>query len=252
MRYAVLSDIHGNLEALTAVLASLANQRIDRYLCLGDIIGYGADPEACLAQMQTLEALSVAGNHEWACLGKLDPRWLNDAGKQAILWTRDRLGFGELDWLRRLPLTATEEPTTLVHAGLHHPERFGYLLDVAQTLDTAARCETSVCLVGHTHVPGLIEYHLPSRQVVRVLTSARDLTDVRITLDAQRQRRYVINPGSVGQPRDGDPRASYAILDTAAGSVSILRIPYDLSLTQQKIRRAGLPGLLADRLALGR
>ena len=116
MRYAILSDIHSNLEALTAVLDQLGGERIDRYLCLGDLIGYGADPEACLERLRSVEVVSVCGNHEWACLGKLDPRWFNEAARAAVLWTRDRLNFTDLDYLRRLPLTLTEEPYTLVHS----------------------------------------------------------------------------------------------------------------------------------------
>ena len=116
MRYAVLSDIHGNLEALTAVLDALHAQRIDRYLCLGDSVGYGADPAACLARLQGLGAVMIAGNHEWACLGKLDVGWFNDAARAAITWTRDQLGFVELNALRRLPLTATAGKTSKLNA----------------------------------------------------------------------------------------------------------------------------------------
>ena len=251
MRYAILSDIHANLEALTAVLEDISAQRIDRVLCLGDSVGYGADPTACLARLEGARALSVCGNHEWGCVGKLDIRWFSEAAGRAIEWTRDQLSFTELDALRRLPLTATEGPLTLVHGTLTHPDRFDYLIEIGQGLASARSCRTVVCAVGHTHVPFVLEVDRRERQVRRLLTAAQELSEVRLTDDAERVR-YLLNPGSVGQPRDGDPRASYAILDAADHGVGIRRIPYDIERAQAKIRHAGLPGLLADRLGVGR
>jgi len=251
MRYAILSDIHSNLEALTAVLDALASQRIDRYLCLGDLVGYGADPQAVLARLQALEVLSVGGNHDWACVGKFDVQWFNDAARQAILWTRDRLSFTDLNFLRRLPLVNTEGPLTLVHGTLRHPERFDYLVDLAQAVDTAKACQTPSCFVGHTHVPFVFEYDLRQDRVSRVLTSPQELAEVHLSNDHS-QVHYVINPGSVGQPRDGDPRASVAILDTETETLVIHRTTYDIPTAQRKIRQANLPAFLADRLAVGR
>jgi len=250
MRYGILSDIHSNLEALTAVLSDAAAQRVDRMLCLGDLIGYGADPEACLSALQHAQAVCVAGNHEYGCIGKLDDRWFNDAARRAVEWTRDRLGFMELDWLRRLPLVAADGPCTLVHGTLKHPERFEYLADLAQAVDAARMCDTRYCLLGHTHLPVLIEYDRRQGRVGRVLGAAQELTEV--SLSEEPAVRYVINPGSVGQPRDGDPRASYAVLEPEAHRVTFHRVAYDIRTAQEKIRRAGLPEFLADRLAVGR
>ena len=250
MRYAILSDIHANLEALDAVLHDAASQHIDRTVCLGDLVGYGADPQACLARLDALQPLSVAGNHDWGCIGKLSQSWFNEAARQALLWTRDRLSFAELDALRRLPLVATEDPLTIVHATLKSPERFDYLMDVAQIVDTATMCRTLCCVVGHTHVPLLIEYSLSRKAVTGFLAQSEELRDAHLTLDAS--TRCVINPGSVGQPRDGDPRASYAVLDLDRKTLSVRRVPYDVATAQRKIREAGLPGILADRLAVGR
>ena len=179
----MLSDIHGNLEALRAVLSDLAARRVDRLLCLGDTIGYGADPDACLSILQASQAVCVAGNHEWACIGKLDDRWFNDAARRAVEWTRDRLGFMELDWLRRLPLVAADGPCTLVHGTLKHPERFEYLVDLAQAVDAARMCDTRYCLIGHTHVPTVIEYDRQQGRVGRVLGTAQELTDVSLSED---------------------------------------------------------------------
>ncbi len=250
MRYAVLSDIHGNLEALSAVLDVLAREQIDRYLCLGDIVGYGADPVACLERTQSCEAV-VGGNHDLACIGKLDLGWFNPAARAALLWTRDRLSFADLDVLRRLPLKIVVEPFTLVHGMLRHPERFEYLADVAQAVDTLTICETLMCLIGHTHVPCVIEYDRSRRRLLRVLATAAELAQVEFSIDSA-WLRYLVNPGSVGQPRDGDPRASIAIIDTTARRIEIRRIAYDVVVAQQKIRSAGLPEFLADRLSVGR
>ena len=251
MRYAVLSDIHSNLEALTAVLGALANERVDRYLCLGDLLGYGADPVACLARLQAFEVVMVGGNHDLACVGKLELGWFNEAARAAIVWTRDQLSFTDLDALRRLPLTTTVGPFTLVHGTLRHPERFEYLADVAQAVDTLTVCRTLMCLMGHTHLPYFLEYDRARRRIVRVLTSAAELADVEF-VDEPEARRYLLNPGSIGQPRDGDPRASVAVVDLERKRLSVQRIPYDVVVAQRKIRQAGLPGFLADRLAVGR
>jgi len=250
MRYAVLSDIHGNLEALSAVMEFLAAQRIDRYLCLGDTMGYGADPTRCLERLKACEAVMVAGNHDLACVGKLDVHWFNEAARAAILWTRDQLSFTDVNELRRLPLTETVGPCTLVHGTLRHPERFEYLVDVAQAVDTMIVCKTLLCLMGHTHVPCFIEYNRSERRLTRILTFEKELAD--ISFEDGAALRYILNPGSVGQPRDGNPRASVAILDVDRKRAAIHRVPYDVAAAQRKIRDARFPGFLADRLAMGR
>ncbi|MBI3320640.1 MAG: metallophosphoesterase family protein [Candidatus Omnitrophica bacterium] len=251
MRYAVLSDIHGNLEALNAVLAHLTSERIDRYLCLGDVVGYGADPGPCLERLQACEAVIVAGNHEAACVGKLDLDWFNEMARDALRWTRDRLRVPELDLLRRLPLTEVVEPFTLVHASLVYPDRFHYLVDAAQAIETMAACRTLICLAGHTHVAGFMEYDRSRRRLTQCRTTPAELVNVTFE-DRPETQRYLINPGSVGQPRDGDPRASCLVIDAEQQRVSVHRVPYDVGAAQQKIRSAGLPAFLADRLAVGR
>lgn len=251
MRYAVLSDIHSNLEALTAVLDHLASERIDAYFCLGDVVGYGAEPSACLSRLEACKAVVVAGNHDLACVGKLQLEWFNELAREAILWTRDQLSFTELDALRRWPLTTVVEPFTLVHASLRHPERFEYLVDAAQAVETMRVCRTLLCLFGHTHLPCFLEYDRARHRMTRILARPDELTTLTYQ-DEPHTMRYLLNPGSVGQPRDGDPRASVAVIDTSRREVGIRRIPYDLASTQRKIRDAGLPGFLADRLDLGR
>jgi diadenosine tetraphosphatase ApaH/serine/threonine PP2A family protein phosphatase len=251
MRYAVLADIHSNFEALTAVLEALASERIDRTLCLGDVMGYGADPTACVERLQACDAVVVGGNHDAACVGKLELEWFNDAAKAALVWTRDQLSFTDLDWLRRLPLVETLEPFTLVHSSLRRPERFEYLVDLAQVVDTLTTCRTLMCLAGHTHLACLVEYDRSRRTVIRVLTRVDELAAVTFR-DEAATARYLVNPGSVGQPRDGDPRASFAVIDTETRCLSFHRVRYDVAAAAAKIRRAGLPEFLADRLAVGR
>ncbi|MBI3011330.1 MAG: metallophosphoesterase family protein [Candidatus Omnitrophica bacterium] len=251
MRYAVLADIHSNLEALTAALGALEAERIDRFLCLGDVMGYGADPIACLERLRSCDPLVVGGNHDLACVGKLDLAWFNDAARAAVMWTRDQLGFTDLDWLRQLPLTATEGPFMLVHGTLPHPERFEYLVDLAQAVDAMAACRTLMCLAGHTHLPCVIEYDRTRRRIERILTAPAELTDVTFRNDADGVR-YLVNPGSIGQPRDGDPRASFAVIDTERRMLRVHRVRYDVERAARKIRQAGLPEFLADRLAIGR
>ena len=253
MRYAVLSDIHANLEALSAVLDALQSDPVDRILCLGDIVGYGADSMPCWEKLQEREAFIVCGNHEAGCIGKLPLDWFNPAARAALEWTRDRLGFLELDTLRRLPLTHVEEPFTLVHSGLRHPERFPYLFDVAQMIDTLAVCRTPVCLIGHTHVPCLVEYDRERRRLGRTLIGMSALQgEIPLMIEPGGGMRTLINPGSVGQPRDGDARASFAIIDVKRLTLVIRRVGYDVASAQRKIREAGLSPFLADRLEVGR
>ena len=251
MRYAVLSDIHSNLEALTAVMDALASERIDRCLCLGDVVGYGADPSACLTRLTTSHATVVGGNHDVACLGKLDLGWFNETARRAILWTRDHLSFADLDTLRRWPLIETAAPCTLVHGSLTRPERFEYLVDLAQVVDTLTACRTLICLAGHTHVPCVIEFDRSRRVATRILTTSDELSRIAFR-DEPHAVRYLVNPGSVGQPRDGDPRASFAVIDLTERTMTIRRVSYDIAAAQRKIRQAGLPEFLAERLAVGR
>ena len=251
MRYAVLADIHSNLDALNAVMEQLPREHIDRYLCLGDLVGYGAEPAACMTRMQDCQALTVGGNHDLACIGKFDPNKLDDAARAAVLWTRDQLSFTDLDILRRLPLVENDELFTLAHGTLRHPERFEYLFDMAQAIETMSVCQTLFCLVGHTHVPYFVEYDRRHRRLSRIMTEANGLSDISYEDDAQAYR-YLINPGSVGQPRDGNPQASLALIDTECKRITIKRIAYDITSAQRKIQQAGLPGFLAERLAIGR
>lgn len=240
MRYAVLSDIHGNVEALQAVLADAAG-RADAIVCLGDVVGYGADPVACLELVAERAQALTAGNHEHGVTGQLDLEWFNPYARAACEWTRERLDDGHRAYLAALPLLVELGDATLVHASPAHPEEWDYLVLPEDGYAAFPAFVTRLCFVGHSHVPGV--WSLGSSGP----DHARGAIDVRLA-DG---RRYIVNVGSVGQPRDRDARAAYALWDLAHGRVTIRRVDYDHGLARRKIVAAGLPRILADRLAVG-
>ena len=240
MRYAILSDIHGNLEALRAVLADCGDA-VDAVLCLGDTVGYGADPAACVELIGERAEATVAGNHEHAVTGRLDLRWFNTYARAAAEWTRERLDDDHRAFLDALPLVREVAGATLVHASPAQPEEWDYLLTAQDGFDVFGAFTTRWCFVGHSHVQGA--WSLGSSGPEHELGASRE--------DSDRGRRYLVNVGSVGQPRDRDPRAAYAVWDADAGRVDIRRVTYDHAATRRKIVEAGLPRFLADRLAAG-
>jgi diadenosine tetraphosphatase ApaH/serine/threonine PP2A family protein phosphatase len=240
VRYAVVSDIHGNLEALRAVLADAA-PRADDVLCLGDVVGYGADPSACVEMIGARAGAVVAGNHERAVTGGMSLSWFNRYARAAAEWTRTQLDTDCASYLTALPLTVEVDDATLVHASPRQPDEWEYLVsdeDGWQAFDAFA---TRLCFVGHSHVPAMWSLGSSGPDYER--------GDVDIRLDAG--RRYIVNVGSVGQPRDRDPRAAYALWDVEARRVSIRRVAYDVAGARAKIEAAGLPRFLSERLAAG-
>jgi diadenosine tetraphosphatase ApaH/serine/threonine PP2A family protein phosphatase len=240
VRYAVLSDIHGNLEALRAVLAD-ATAHTDAAVCLGDLVGYGADPAACIELVAGRAAALVGGNHEHAVAGLMDLAWFNRYARVAAEWTRERLDRDHRAYLAALPLRAEIEDATLVHASPARPEEWDYLIAPQDGFDVFPAFATRLCFVGHSHRPAV--WSLGSSGPEHA-TGAVD-----ITLEAG--RRYLVNVGSVGQPRDRDPRAAYAVWDTTERRISVRRVPYDIEGARAKIAAAGLPQYLADRLRAG-
>lgn len=240
MRYAIISDIHSNLEALDAVLGSLEGERIDGYLSTGDIVGYGADPEACVAKIRALEPAIVAGNHDWAVAGRLSLDFFNAYAREAIEWTRTRLGPDDMKWLGSLPLVRKTGDVTLVHATLNAPDNFDYLLTAYDAFLSLEVLETPVCFVGHSHVPVTFA---DNGRVTFSFASEFDLAAV---------RKAIVNAGSVGQPRDGNPHASFGIYDDEARRVEVRRVAYDIAGATSKILAAGLPAILAERLWVGK
>jgi diadenosine tetraphosphatase ApaH/serine/threonine PP2A family protein phosphatase len=240
VRYAILSDIHGNLEALRAVLAD-ADGRADALLCLGDTVGYGADPLPCVELVAERAQAIVGGNHEHAVTGRMDLRWFNRHARVAAEWTAQRLDDDHRAWLGALPLVFEIADATLVHASPARPEDWDYLVSAEDGFRAFAAFSTRWCFVGHSHLPAA--WSLGS--------SGPDHKAGAQTVQQEQGRRYIVNVGSVGQPRDHDPRAAYAVWDAEAGHVSIRRVAYDDAAARAKILAAGLPRFLADRLAIG-
>ena len=247
MRYAVLSDVHGNLEALSTVLADAASEGALGILCLGDAVGYGADPAPCIELLGERSTRMVAGNHEHGALGLLDVRWFNAAARAAALWTRDRLGADHQNFLTGLPLASTLGEATCVHASPRRPEEWDYLLSAEDGFQAFGDFATRLCFVGHSHRPGV--WSLGSSGPTYEDLAGPAFHDRRIPF--QDGRRYIINVGSVGQPRDRDPRAAYVLWDEDERSVTLRRVTYDHKAAAAKILRAGLPRALANRLAHG-
>jgi diadenosine tetraphosphatase ApaH/serine/threonine PP2A family protein phosphatase len=240
VRYAILSDVHGNLEALRAVLADAA-PRVDDVLCLGDRVGYGADPVACVDLLGARAGRVVAGNHEYAVTGRMPLTWFNAAARVAAEWTREQLDGSCTAYLTALPLSAEVDDATLVHASPRQPDDWEYLVDADDGPAAFASFTTRLCFVGHSHVPAAWSLGSSGPDY------ARGAGQVALEVG----RRYIVNVGSVGQPRDRDPRACYAIWDVDGRRVDLRRVPYDLAAARAKIVTAGLPRFLGERLTAG-
>ena len=241
MRYVIVSDIHGNLEALQAVVMECQKLQIQTFLCIGDVVGYGASPKECINLLGKIKAKVVAGNHDWAVSGRLDASYFTEDGKAAVEWTRSQISFETIQALSNLPLVYKNQDLILVHATLHSPERFIYMEDYEKAQATFELMDKSICFVGHTHVPQIYVqqngkiYLLPQQEI-----------------EVNLENKYIINVGSVGQPRDENPMASFCIYDTNAQLVEIRRVQYNIKEAQRKIKEAGLPLTLASRLDLGK
>jgi predicted phosphodiesterase len=241
MRVAVVSDIHGNINALEAVLAELESEKPDELWCLGDLVGYGARPNECCAVIEARASFSLVGNHDLAVRGTIDlEEFSGDAGA-AARWTRDVLSPDALAFLNRLSPEGTRENVAMFHASARDPV-WEYVLSDEAALTTLALAQEPIVLVGHSHAA----LHVSTRddEVDGGLSPAGTELDLR-------GRRTLLNPGSVGQPRDGDPRAAYLVLDLDEWTATYRRAEYDVERTQAEIREAGLPDMLAARLALG-
>jgi len=243
MRYAILADIHANLAAFEAVLADIEAQGgVDELWCLGDIVGYGPDPAECIRLLKKHCSVCVVGNHDLGAVGKLDLSYFNAAAVTACRWTTGRLGPVETRYILDLPLTLQKGNFLLVHGSPAEPV-MEYITSTGIAAKNFSYFETPYCLVGHTHAP------LAFKQTGSACTSITLSPSIGLVLGAH---RMIINPGGVGQPRDGDPRASYAIYESEGSILRIHRVAYDINLTQDRMVRAGLPMTLVSRLQEGR
>ncbi|MBU1882296.1 metallophosphatase family protein [bacterium] len=232
MKLALISDIHSNIEALTTALKSIAKQKVDRIACLGDVVGYGANPSDCLKLVREHADWIIMGNHDAAAVGIESLNFYNDYARQAALWTRNILTEEETEFLKTLPMEIDEADLHFVHSTPRSPKSWNYIFSLYDVTFEFSAVKGHTCFVGHSHVPGY--YHEKDAK-----------------LGNQGKDRRIINVGSVGQPRDRDPRLCYAVFDSETRELQLVREEYDIKAAAHKIRKAGLPGFLAERLEHG-
>jgi diadenosine tetraphosphatase ApaH/serine/threonine PP2A family protein phosphatase len=251
MRTALLTDIHGNLEALHACLADMAATGVDRVVCLGDIVGYGADPQPCVEAVARLVedgALCIRGNHDDA-IGK-GTAGMSESAATAIAWTVPRLDTAARAFLRGLPLAGREGEVLFVHASADRPDRWIYVTSADEGAASLAATDAGIVFSGHTHVPALFNTLSGISGSTGKTVTFRPVADRPVPLSRVRRHHAVM--GSVGQPRDGDPRAAWGLFDDDAREITWKRVPYDIEAAARKIVAAGLPSRLATRLSAGR
>jgi len=241
MHYAVLSDVHSNLDALKVVLEDVDQRKIEDTVFIGDAVGYGPNPNECVELLSQRCKILLAGNHDWGVLGLTDLTYFNENARAAIEWTKGVLTESNRDLLRSFLIKKAikEADIFLVHSTPKEPEEWHYLLTLWDAEINFHYFNSTFCFLGHSHQPFIVE-KLPSGELVTYKKTARIV----------KTRRYIINAGSIGQPRDGDPRACYAIIDDE--KIEIMKVPYDVESVQKKMRKEGLPSLLIERLAIGR
>ncbi len=240
MRYAIISDIHANHDALTAVLDDIDREKVERIVCLGDVVGYGAEPRECITALRERNVLTIAGNHDYAAIGKTNINYFNAYAKEATLWTRKVCTQEDKDYLKGLALVEYLDDFTMVHGTLYAPELFDYILTTYDAYLSLQLLETPVCFFGHSHVPiNFVWEEMISFNYDR-------------EIEVKDGVKMLVNVGSVGQPRDDNPKACYALFDTDAQRILIKRIEYDVEAAARKIRDAGLPPALGERLKYGR
>lgn len=240
MRYAVFSDVHANLEAFSAVVKALEKEKAEGLIYLGDIVGYGPEPAGCIDTLRKLTDIIVAGNHDRGAVGMTDIRGFNPYARAAIEWTGAVLSDEHREFLKNLPLTQSieENSTFLMHGTPGDPESWYYLHNKFDAAENFSHFKEMICLVGHSHIPAIFEIN--SEGMINLYYDS---------VEIKKGFRYIINVGSVGQPRDGNPDAAYAILTD--DSLTIKRVSYDIVVTQKKMREAGLPESLIKRLSVG-
>lgn len=254
-RIAVISDIHANLEALRAVLDDIRYEQCSDIVCLGDVVGYDADPSACVEIVRSLKCPVVKGNHDEQVSNAdfngeySENRRMNPFAKAAMEWTRAQLNEEQLTWLRRLQLMRLIQPFTIVHATMDSARLWNYVFNVDDAISNFTRQFTDICFHGHTHRPKI--FYKEGSHVEEETDILSHLASGIARFRPQSGRKYFINVGSVGQPRDGDPRACYAIFDRDTYEIIFKRVSYDIETAMSKIIAAGLPDYLADRLAKG-
>jgi predicted phosphodiesterase len=246
VRYLILSDLHANQEALDAVLDQAAG-RYDQAICCGDVVGYGADPNPIVEWVRANCSTTVRGNHDKACTGLEDLEWFNPVARAAAIWTQRNLTPENVEWTRALPHgPVIVEDFQVVHGSPFDEDE--YVLAPEEAGQAFGYLERRLAFFGHTHIQGGFIWNQSRVETIPRTAPRSD----RQVMEIDPACAYMINPGSLGQPRDGDPRAAYALYDSGGGMLTYFRVPYDIEGAQRKIRMAGLPTILADRLLVGR
>ena len=240
MRVGILSDIHGNLEALERVLEACDERDLEEIICLGDVVGYGADPGACIDLIFDRAVFTVAGNHDWAASGRIDTENFNTMATAAIDWSRTVLSEAQIRFLDALPLEQKRGEALFVHGSPHEPSAFHYIFSASEAESAVTLSSSALTFVGHSH-----RAFVYAESVGELIVCEGDAC-------VPSGVRALINVGSVGQPRDGDPRAAFCVWDSEAGDLELVRVSYDVGVTQGKILNHGLPEFLAHRLGSGR
>ncbi len=240
MKYAIIADIHANWEAFQVVLDDIQKQKCTNIACLGDVVGYNANPKECLDLVRSMNIPCVKGNHDEYCSSEEELEGFNPHAAEAVNWTRKQLTEDDRKWLRDLKYVRLASSFTMVHATLDGPQRWGYVFDKLAAAASFTYQNTPVCFFGHTHVP--VAFIRDS--VVRGGTYSK--------FKVEPGRKYFVNVGAVGQPRDGNPKCGYVVYDMDEGSIELRRLDYDIATTQKKILEAGLPPRLAERLSVGK
>ena len=232
MKIAIISDIHSNLEALTAVLGEIDKRSIRTIICLGDVVGYGANPDECVELLKGRNIPCIAGNHDKAVIGERNIIDFSDNAKTGVRWSREHLSQSSLEFIKSFPLTLVDFDVLFVHSSPDFPEEFRYLIFSTDAVASFGYFSQPLCFVGHTHRP---------------IIFCEDMATAQLT----KEKKFIVNVGSVGQPRDGDWRACFGVFDTELWNVNYARVEYDVKTARQKILDAGLPGRLGDRLLVG-
>jgi len=243
VRYAIFGDIHGNYDALETCLEDIKAHECEKYICMGDVVGYGAEPVRCLETVQELGCDTIAGNHDWAAIERISIDFFNAYAKAAAIWTREALSDEHKEWLGELPLTLTYEHCAVAHGTFHQPEAYNYIqtvFDAQLSFEALKNLDATVGFLGHSHVP----------------VGFFDTDPITYTLDTEipvdDEAAIIVNVGSVGQPRDENPMAAWCLFNTDERVITINRLEYDIDAAAAKIRDAGLPEILAQRLYHGK
>jgi diadenosine tetraphosphatase ApaH/serine/threonine PP2A family protein phosphatase len=242
MKYGFFSDVHANLEALKACIIDFRSEKLDKIFFLGDAVGYGPYPDECVKLINEISTVKLMGNHDYAALGLMETDFFNQFAAESMGWTKSSISRKTIEIMSNFELQHEINDMLLVHSSPKEPELWHYILDMEDAKEAFDYFKQGICMLGHTHRPYIVskdeegEVNL-SRQPEEILTE---------------NRRYLINIGSVGQPRDGDPRSCYLILDTSKNSVRHKRVSYNIKSTQKDMAKIGLPDYLIERLAVGR